>query len=116
MPAMQPQERPGGRVYGGGPGYGEPTSGGPAYGAPTSGPPTYGAPAGPTYGRSGRSGRAGGTRPAGRDPLMIGAVAIGVIGVILGILFATGVFAGGDPPPAPPPASAPASPEATTGG
>ncbi len=39
--------------------------------------------------------------------MMLGALAIGAIGVILGILFATGVFAGDDPPPPPPPAHGP---------
>lgn len=145
MPAMQPQERPGGRVYGGGPGYGdqtgpcsaptsggpgyaEPTSGGAVYGGPTSGGPSYGAPGqgyggqpaggGPMYGGGGGRPTRGrpGAPPARRDPLMLGAMAIGVIGVILGILFATGVFAGDNPPPPPPPASAPASPAPTAGG
>ena len=35
-----------------------------------------------------------------RDPLLGTALAIGLVGVLVGILFATGVLGGGDPPPA----------------
>lgn len=46
-----------------------------------------------------------GTRsPAGllRDPLLVTALAIGLVGVLLGVLFATGVLGGRNPEPAPP--------------
>lgn len=139
MPAMQPHERPGGRVYGGGPapGHAEPTSGGAVYGGgPISGRPgypdlDYGPTSdGPSYGGSSSGGRGGGDAPVygdrrsggppppGRDPLIRSALAIGFIGILLGILFATGLFVGDDPLPAPPPATntAPASPPPTTAG
>ncbi|MDG4792974.1 RICIN domain-containing protein [Micromonospora sp. WMMD1082] len=36
-----------------------------------------------------------------RDPLVLTALAVGLVGVLLGVLFATGVLGGGDPTPAP---------------
>ncbi|TCB91012.1 hypothetical protein E0H26_26370 [Micromonospora zingiberis] len=59
-----------------------------------------------------------GTRRAGlpRDPLLHAALAVGVVGVLVGVLFATGVLGGGDPPPATtvssPPSAAPSPTEA----
>jgi len=47
---------------------------------------------------------------------MLVAVVIGVIGVILGVLFATGVFAGDDPVVAPPPAAPAPSDEVAPSG
>ncbi|GIJ19769.1 RICIN domain-containing protein [Micromonospora lutea] len=44
----------------------------------------------------------GNRRPGpARDPLLVTALAVGLIGVLLGVLFATGVLGGGDPTPAP---------------
>ncbi|PZG21483.1 hypothetical protein C1I95_07440, partial [Micromonospora craterilacus] len=53
-----------------------------------------------------------GTRRPGlpRDPLMRMALAVGLVGVLLGVLFGTGVLGGGDPTPAPTVAAAAGSP------
>ncbi|GGM21071.1 hypothetical protein GCM10011608_02110 [Micromonospora sonchi] len=44
-----------------------------------------------------------GTRRAGlpRDPLLLGALAVGLVGMLVGVLFASGVFDGDDPTPSP---------------
>ncbi|MFF5215792.1 RICIN domain-containing protein [Micromonospora sp. NPDC000442] len=49
------------------------------------------------------SGSVYGTRRAGppRDPLLVTALAVGLVGVLLGVLFATGVLGGGEPEAAP---------------
>jgi hypothetical protein len=49
------------------------------------------------------SGTVYGTRRPGlpRDPLLLTALGVGLVGVLLGVLFATGVLGGGEPEPAP---------------
>ncbi|MCZ7420735.1 MULTISPECIES: RICIN domain-containing protein [unclassified Micromonospora] len=49
------------------------------------------------------SGSVYGTRRAGppRDPLLVTALGLGLVGVLVGVLFATGVLGGGEPAPVP---------------
>ncbi|WFE44790.1 RICIN domain-containing protein [Verrucosispora sp. WMMD1129] len=63
----------------------------------------------------------GNRRPAGlpRDPLLVTALAVGLVGVLLGVLFATGVLGGEQPQPtptvaAPAPSTVQASPTEST--
>ncbi|GIJ79268.1 Ricin-type beta-trefoil lectin domain-containing protein [Micromonospora phaseoli] len=64
------------------------------------------------------SGTVYGTRRAGprHDPLLIAALAVGLVGVLAGVLFAAGVLGGGEPAPAPTvaaPSPPPAQPSPT---
>ncbi|MFG2060439.1 RICIN domain-containing protein [Micromonospora sp. NPDC048871] len=60
------------------------------------------------------SGRVYGTQRRGllRDPLLSTALGVGLVGVLVGVLFATGVL-GGDPPPSPTVLSSPVAPSPT---